>query len=180
MWVAWGTYSHTPSKLEVRQRALKWNFNELQYALPPSVIFPFDFKSGCLWMLTLSAMQSSDVLKTVSDLCVTAKVDQNFSCSSPISPLLSHLLSKDCKQADIRPFPVLAAVTSLSFSQAEYRQCDLFLSTHPHQTSRPDAVCLSGYLVEVTMAWAVSQYIQYMCWSTNTDSCSTCMKSVLK
>lgn len=80
---------HAVLELEARQRALKWNFNELQYALPPSEIFPFDFKSGCLWMLSLklSAVQRSQVLKTASDLCVTARVDQNSLVSPVFFPI---------------------------------------------------------------------------------------------
>lgn len=35
---------HAVLKLGARQRALKWNFNELQYALPPRVIYLVDFK----------------------------------------------------------------------------------------------------------------------------------------
>lgn len=103
-----------------------------------------------------------------------------FSCSSPISPLLSHPLSKDFGQTDICPFPLPAAVTSLSFSQAEYQQCDLHLSTRSYQTSRPDVVWLWRYLVEVTVARSLRQTLYTYSTCTNTDRCSMCVKSVLK
>lgn len=86
---------HAVLELGARQRALKWNFNELQCALPPSVIFPFDFKSGCLWMLSLklSAVQRAQVFKTAPDLCVTARVDQH-SFVFPVLPRDSPLISQ--------------------------------------------------------------------------------------
>lgn len=42
---------HAVLMLVARQRALKWNFNELQYALPPSVIFLLRLKEvdACGW-----------------------------------------------------------------------------------------------------------------------------------
>ena len=78
---------HAVLALRARQRAGEWNFNEVQYALPPGVIFPCDFKSGCLWMLSLelTAVQRAQVLKTASDLCVMARRDRN-SVLSPIPP----------------------------------------------------------------------------------------------
>ena len=94
---------------EVRQRAGKWNFNEVQYALPPGVIFPCDFKSGCLWMLSLelTAVQRAQVLKTASDLCVMARRDWN-SVLSPIPPYDSHPISQQVDgwwtDRRIRPF----------------------------------------------------------------------------
>lgn len=54
-------------------------------------------------MLKLSAVQRFEVLKTVSDPCVMAKVDQNSLISSvhpQNSPLLSRLLSKEGGQTD--------------------------------------------------------------------------------
>ncbi len=89
---------HAVLELKARQRALKWNFNELQYALPHSVIFPCDFKSGFLWMLSLklSAVQRAQVLKTAPDLCVMARMDKK-SFVSPILPYNSPLISQQDK-----------------------------------------------------------------------------------
>ncbi len=136
---------HAVLELEACQRALKWNFNELQYALPPSVIFPCDLKSGCLWMLSLklSAVQRAQVFNTVPDLCVIGKMGMEFFCFCYDS---SNLPAGRGWWTDryIRPFPLLAVVTPLPSSQAEYWQCDLFLSTRPSPTSRLDAAQLWG------------------------------------
>lgn len=66
---------HAVLERAARQRAVKWHFNKLQYALPPSVIFPFDFKRGCLWMQSFkwSAVQKAQVFRTSPDLCVSAR-----------------------------------------------------------------------------------------------------------
>lgn len=76
---------------------------------PPVWFSPCDFKSGCLWMLSLklTAVQRAQVLKTASDLCVMARRDRD-SVLSPIPPYDSRPISQQVDgwwtDGRVRPF----------------------------------------------------------------------------
>lgn len=74
---------------------------------PPVWFFPCDFKSGCLWMLSLelTAVQRAQVLKTASDLCVMARRDRDSVLFSDSSLRLSSNLPAGRRMMDRRTRP---------------------------------------------------------------------------
>ena len=179
--------------LEARQRAVKWNFNELQYMHdPPSEILPFDFKSGCLQMLPFkwSAAQRDQLFKTVSDLCVVASVDES-SCVSPNSSSLQLYSNRPAGQGwlterHIRPAPLLAVVTSAILPGCVLAVWPIFINTSQSHLQARSSTALrdvkggcavyqasvpSMSLVEVTKAQALSFSLNLANTQTRTHLC---------